>query len=146
MYDCLAKSTAIHAKKSKTISIATKTKRNKRPPEPEHILLFWVPASGNIALSHTHTASPRPLARTHDANTKRNRNRFPDWGNCVDYFPSISDIYIYIYIYIYLYIFMYIYIYIYIYLYIHHSINMFQTNFNKNSTKATLSSHQQAFP
>ncbi len=24
--------------------------------------------------SHAHSASPRPLARTHDTNTKRNRN------------------------------------------------------------------------
>ena len=31
--------------------------------------------------SHAHTASPRPLARTHDTNTKRNRNRFPNWGS-----------------------------------------------------------------
>ncbi len=28
--------------------------------------------------SHAHAASPRPLARTHDTNTKRNRNQFPD--------------------------------------------------------------------
>ncbi len=28
--------------------------------------------------THAHAASPRPLARTHDTNTKRNRNKFPD--------------------------------------------------------------------
>ena len=48
-------------------------------PPPEDILPFWAPALGNIASSHAHTASPRPLARTHDTKTKRNRNRFPDW-------------------------------------------------------------------
>ena len=39
------------------------------------------PTMTNTPLSHAHTASPRPLARTHDTNTKRNRNRFPDWGS-----------------------------------------------------------------
>ncbi len=28
--------------------------------------------------SHAHAASPHPLARTHDTNTKRNRNQSPD--------------------------------------------------------------------
>ena len=30
--------------------------------------------------SRAHAASPRPLARTHDTNTKRKRNRFPGSG------------------------------------------------------------------
>ena len=39
--------------------------------------------STNAPLSHAHTAYPRPLARKHDTNTKRNRNRnrFPDRGS-----------------------------------------------------------------
>ena len=37
--------------------------------------------SGEEALpSRAHAASPRPLARTHDTNTKRKRNRFPGSG------------------------------------------------------------------
>ena len=36
--------------------------------------------------SHAHAASPRPLARTHDTNTKRNRHQYPDE------YPLISDI------------------------------------------------------
>ena len=28
----------------------------------------------------THATQLRTHARTHDTNTKRNRNRFPDWG------------------------------------------------------------------
>jgi hypothetical protein len=45
-------------------------------------MLEWrPPALTNTPLSHAHTASPRPLARTHDTNTKRNRNQFPDWGS-----------------------------------------------------------------
>ena len=50
-----------------------------QPRTEEYISPFWGPASTNTPLPHVHTASPRPLARTHDANTKRNRNRFPDW-------------------------------------------------------------------
>ena len=44
-------------------------------------------AGGNVAIlsssvdKHSPLASPRPLARTHDMNAKRNRNRFPDWGS-----------------------------------------------------------------
>ena len=76
--------------------------------KPLHILHFWpkklktlVPAQkGRSAASRpgenvcdratsvgstrpirAHAASPRPPARTHDTNTKRNRNRFPDWVN-----------------------------------------------------------------
>ena len=33
----------------------------------------------NTPRLHAHTASPRPLAHTHDTNTKRDRNRFPAW-------------------------------------------------------------------
>ena len=64
----------------KPMSIASKTQKNK--PWPEEEMLEWrPPALTNTPLSHAHTASPRPLARTHDTNTKRNRNRFPDWGS-----------------------------------------------------------------
>ena len=38
--------------------------------------------------SRAHAASH---ARTHDTNTKRNRNRFPDWGRLRRLFPPISD-------------------------------------------------------
>ena len=45
-------------------------------------MLEWRPPALTITPhSHAHTASPRPLARTHDTNTKRNRNQFPDWGS-----------------------------------------------------------------
>ena len=76
-------------KVKKPMSIAAKTKKFFSLPEPppENILPFWAPALGNIAPSHAHTASPRPLARTHDTNTKRNRNRFPDWGQLRRLFP-----------------------------------------------------------
>ena len=64
----------------KPMSIASKTQKIKPRPEPE--MLEWrPPALTNTPLSHAHTASPRPLARTHDTNTKRNRNQFPDWGS-----------------------------------------------------------------
>ena len=87
-------------KVKKSMSIAEKTKKENSlpepPPPPEDILPFWAPALGNIAPSHAHTASPRPLARTHDTNTKRNRNRFPDWGQLRRLFP-LNLRYIYIY-------------------------------------------------
>ena len=62
------------------------TKAQKRKPRPEkkqkkEMLEWRPPALTNTPLSHAHTASPRPLARTHDTNTKRNRNQFPDWGS-----------------------------------------------------------------
>ena len=38
--------------------------------------------------SRAHAASPRPLARTHDTNTKRNRNRFPGWGQLSLFSPQ----------------------------------------------------------
>ena len=66
-------------KSLKPMSITAKTQ--KAHPNPEDFFPSWAPALGNTALSHAHTASPRPLARTHDTNTKRNRNRFPDWGS-----------------------------------------------------------------
>ena len=76
-------------KVKKPMSIATKTKKDNRPPEPpppEHILSFWAPELGNIALSHTHTASPCPLART-----TRTRNEtetdFPIGGQLRRLFP-----------------------------------------------------------
>ena len=63
------------------MSIASKTQKTQPRPEPEEMLEWRPPALTNTPLSHAHTASPRPLARTHDTNTKRNRNRFPDWGS-----------------------------------------------------------------
>ena len=59
--------------------IAAKTQKGK--PRPKYISPFWGPALTNTPLSHAHTASPRPLARAHDTNTKRNRNRLSDWGS-----------------------------------------------------------------
>ena len=57
-------------------------------------MLEWrPPALANTPLSHAHTASPRPLARTHDTNTKRNRNRFPDWGSPASINSPQSPIY-----------------------------------------------------
>ena len=74
-----------------------KRKKPKRLPEPvpKHISLFWAPGLGNITLLHTNTASPLPLACTHDTNTKRNENRFPDWGSASStYFPqSLADVF-----------------------------------------------------
>ena len=57
-----------------------------RPPHP--LLFSSAPGLPNrlfefvnrdllAILSHAHTASPRPLAPTHDTNTK---HQFPDWG------------------------------------------------------------------
>ncbi len=56
--------------------------------------------SGEEALpSRAHAASPRPLARTHDTNTKRKRNQFPGLGATrVELTPPKPPIYIYIYI------------------------------------------------
>ena len=51
------------------------------------------PALRNTSLSHAHTASHRPLARTHDTNTKRIRNRFPDWRSPASINPPQSPIY-----------------------------------------------------
>ena len=75
----------------KPMSIASKTQKIK--PRPEQEMLEWrPPALTNTPLSHAHTASPRPLARTHDTNTKRNRNRFPGYGQLSRLFSSTSDI------------------------------------------------------
>ena len=61
-------------------------------------MLEWRPPALTITPhSHAHTASPRPLARTHDTNTKRNRNRFPDWGSTASIISPQSPIYIYIF-------------------------------------------------
>ena len=65
----------------KPMSIASKTQKPQPRPEEEEMLEWRPPALTNTPLSHAHTASPRPLARTHDTNTKRNRNQFPDWGS-----------------------------------------------------------------
>ena len=65
----------------KPMSIATKTQKTTARPEPEEMLEWRPPALTITPHSHAHTASPRPLARTHDTNTKRNRNQFPDWGS-----------------------------------------------------------------
>ena len=72
---------------NKPMSIAAKTQMGNQLPESENMLPFWAPALGNIAFSHTHAASPRPLARTRDTNTKRSRKRFPDWGQLCRLFP-----------------------------------------------------------
>ena len=79
---------------------SSKNEKTTALPEqpPEDILPFWAPALENTALSHARTASPRPLARTHNTNTKRNRNRFPDWGSTASIISPQSPIYIYIYI------------------------------------------------
>ena len=59
----------------------TATRTQKPQPCLEHnISQLRAPALTNNALSHAHAASPLPPARTHDTNTKRNRNRIPDWG------------------------------------------------------------------
>ena len=57
-------------------------KRNPapEPEEAEHIFAFSSPALRSISASRVHAASPRPLARTHDTNTKRKRNQFPGSG------------------------------------------------------------------
>ena len=67
----------------KPMNIATKTKKQnpRRNHNRKEMLEPRPPALRNTPLSHAHTASPRPLARTHDTNTKRNRNQFPDWGS-----------------------------------------------------------------
>ena len=78
-------------------------KKPKEQPRPEEMLERRPPTLRNTPLSHAHTASPRPLARTHDTNTKRNRNRFPDWGSPASINSPQSPIYIYIYIYIHIY-------------------------------------------
>ena len=86
----------------KPMSIATKTQKNKPRPEQEQEkeMLEWrPPALTNTPLSHAHTASPRPLARTHDTNTKRNRNQFPDWGSPASINSPQSPIHIYIHTY-----------------------------------------------
>ena len=67
-------------KRLKPMKIATNGTTENRPPAEENSTGFS-PALRNTPLSHAHTASPHPLARTHDTNTKRNRNRFPDWGS-----------------------------------------------------------------
>jgi hypothetical protein len=74
----------------KPMSMATKTQKRKPRPEEkqEEEMLEWrPPALTNTPPSHAHTASPRPLARTHDTNTKRNRNQFPDWGSPASIIP-----------------------------------------------------------
>ena len=77
----------------KPMSIASKTLGPQ--PRPEQEMLEWrPPALTNTPLSHAHTASPRPLARTHDTNTKRNRNRFPDWGSPASIHSPQSPIYL----------------------------------------------------
>ena len=80
----------------KPMSIATKTKRTQhcrsRRRRRRRRRTSYHSGLGNIAASHAHTASPRPLARTHDTNTKRNRNRFPDWGSTASIISPQSPI------------------------------------------------------
>ena len=82
--------------KSKNHEHRSKNERLNQVPEPapEEILPFWAPAlEKHCSLAHPHSfASPRPLARTHDTNTKRNRNRFPGYGQLSRLFSSTSDI------------------------------------------------------
>jgi len=49
----------------------------RRPPGLPNRLFEFVNRDLLAILSHAHTASPRPLAPTHDTNTK---HQFPDWG------------------------------------------------------------------
>ena len=62
----------------KPMRIATKMKIRNQPPERRTSLQDSLQRWEFLA-SRAHAASPRPLARTHDTNTKRNRNRFPGW-------------------------------------------------------------------
>ena len=57
------------------------------PPQPEDISTAVAPAKGsNVSLARSRSfASP---ARTHDTNTKRNRNRFPGWGVLTNFSPQ----------------------------------------------------------
>ena len=59
--------------------IPTKAPRSNHAPE--YNSPFGTPALREALASRAHAASPRPLARTHDTNTKRNRKRFPGWGS-----------------------------------------------------------------
>ena len=54
--------------------------------------------------SRAHVASPRPLARTHDTNTKRNRHRFPGLRGVLTVLTPLNLRFIYLYIYIYIHI------------------------------------------
>ena len=60
--------------------------------EEQDIWPFQPPAMRKHHCSHAHAASPRPLARTHNKNAKRNRNQFPGWGQQSRLFPPTSDI------------------------------------------------------
>ena len=98
-------------KRLKPMKIATTRKSQnqgqaKAKPRPEEMLEWRPPALRITPPSHAHTASPRPLARTHDTNTKRNRNRFPNWRSPSSINSFQSPIYIYIYIYTCIYIYM----------------------------------------
>ena len=65
-------------KRLKPMKIATKTQ--KMQPRPGGNVAILSPSVGkHCSLTRPHSfASP---ARSHDTNTKRNRNRFPDWGS-----------------------------------------------------------------
>ena len=69
---------AILAKNSKkTMS----SKNEKEHPPPEKELLEWrPPALTNTPLSHAHTASPRPLARTTTRTRNETETDFPIGG------------------------------------------------------------------
>ena len=55
-------------------------KYEKKYPTPESDFSpFEPPALGDKSLTHPHSFA-RTHLRTHDTNTKRNRNQFPDWG------------------------------------------------------------------
>jgi len=73
---------------TKTMSIAAKTKRDTPATGAAAATHFTILGTsvGNLgSLDHTPAASPHPRARTHDTNTKRDRNRFPDGGSPVGY-------------------------------------------------------------
>ena len=77
----------------KPTRIPTKVPTPNPAPEPQQPEIFaaGAPAS-EIIVSPPRPCSFASPARTHDTNTKRNRNRFPGWGDsCRPRFPPTSD-------------------------------------------------------
>ena len=72
--------------------------RNPRENQAKGNVRMEIPTFTHNVISHAHTASPRPLARTHDTNTKRNRNQFPDWGSLASINSPQSPIYMCVYV------------------------------------------------
>ena len=77
-------------KQKNNVHIAAKPPR-PQPQTEQNISPFSSPAFTITPLSQAHTVSRRPLARTHDTSTKRDRNRFPHFPiprlglSCFDY-------------------------------------------------------------